>query len=158
MGVSFHSSIHCTVALSVHFAILFAIHLVLSQRQSRLAGVPVPQNFVHVVLGPDAEELLLIALLVVTFIFVVALALARVVAVEGAHLAADALEVLVDADLGETLGVLLAGLIKHLALDVDVVRPVFGLEEGGLSKAGPNGADEEGREGHQEQEHPSASL
>lgn len=156
MGVSFHSSIHCAAVLSSHFAILFTIHLVLSQRQSRLTGVPVPQNFIHVVLGPDTKELFLIALLVV--VFVVALALVRVVALEGAHLAADVLKVLVDANLGETLGVLLAGLIEHLALDVDVVRPVFGLEEGGLSKAGSDGADEEGHECHQEQEYPSTCL
>lgn len=156
MAVSFHSSIHCAVALSIHFAILFAFHLVLPQRQGRLTRVPVPQNFIHVVLGPDAQELFLIALLVV--VLVIALALPRVVAVEGVHLAADVLKVLVDANLGETLGVLLAGLIEHLALNVDVVRPVFGLEEGGLSKAGSNGADEESREGHQEQEHPTARL
>lgn len=156
MGVSFHSSIHCSVALSIHFLILSAVHLVLSQRQSRLTGVPVPQNVIHVILGPDAEELFLIALFVV--VFVVALALARVVAVEGVHLATDVLEVLVDANLGETLGMLLAGLIEHLALDVDVVRPVFGLEEGSLSKAGSDGTDEEGRESHQEQEHPSTCL
>ena len=157
MAVSFHSSIHCAVALSVHFAIVFAVYLVLSQRQRRLAGVPVPQNFIHVVLGPDAEELFLIVLLEV--VFVIALAFASVAAVEAAQLcSADVLKVLVDANLGETLGVLLAGLVKHLALNVDVVRPVFGLEEGGLSKAGSDGADEEGREGHQEQEHPPACL
>lgn len=158
MGVSFHCPIHCAVALSVHFAVLFAVHLVLPQRQSRLTRVPVPQNLIHVVLGPDAQELLLIALLVVTFVVAVALALARAIEVEGLHLAADVLEVLVDANLGETLGVLLAGLVEHLALDVDVVRPVFGLEEGGLSEARSNGADEEGHESHQEQEHPPARL
>lgn len=156
MGVSFHSSIHYTVALSVHFAILFAVHLVLSQSQSRLTGVPVPQHFIHIILGPDAEELLFVALPVL--VFVIALVLAGAVAMEAAHLPADVLEVLVDANLGETLGVLLAGLVEHLALDVDVVRPVFGLEEGGLSEAGSDGTDQEGREGHQEQKHPSTCL
>lgn len=67
---------------------------------------------------------------------------------EAVHLPADVLEVLVDAHLGKTLGVLLAGLIKHLALNVDVVRPVFGLEEGGLCEAGSNGTDQEGGESH----------
>lgn len=64
--------------------------------------------------------------------------------VEAAHVAADALEVLLDADLGEGLGVLLARLVKELAFDVDVVRPVFGLEEGSLGEAGSDGSYHEG--------------
>lgn len=154
-GVSLYKSIRCSIGLSVQSAIVFAVHLVLSQSQSRLTGVPVPQNFIHVVLGPDAQELFFVAPLLV-FVFLVAVVLA--VVAEAAHLPADVLKVLVDADLGKTLGVFLAGLVEHLALNVDVMRPVLGLEEGGLGKARPNGSDQEGREGHHEQKHPPTRL
>ena len=63
---------------------------------------------------------------------------------EAAHFSTDALEVLVDADLGKALGMLLAGIIEHLPLYVDVVRPILGFEKGRLGEARPYGSDHEG--------------
>lgn len=118
--------------------------------------MPVPQNFVHIILGSDTQQLFLITLPRV-FIFVVALVFA-VMAVEASHLSADVLKVLLDANLGKALGVLLTGFIEHLAFNVNIMGPVFGFEEGGLGEAWPNSSDQEGSEGHHEQNHPSACL
>ena len=73
------------------------------------------------------------------FVFIEAVILAGVMVVE--VLSADVLKVLVDANLGKALGMLLTGLVEHLALNVNVMRPVFGLEEGGLGKAWSNSPD-----------------
>lgn len=135
------------------------VGLVAAQTERRLARVPVPKHAVHVVLRPDAQKLVLVRqLLLLVVAIVVAVITVRPVPVQAPHLAADALKVLLDADLGEALGVLRARLVEHLALNVDVVRPVLGLEESGLGEAGADGAHQEGREGDEEEEDPAESL
>lgn len=156
VGVSLCKPIHSSIHSSVQLVAVSTLGLVFSQSQSWLAGVPVPQNLIHVILRSDPQELLFVTLL---FLLVfVAVVLAGVMVVEASHLPADVLEILVDANLGEALSVLLTGFIKHLSLNVDVVRPVLGLEEGGLGEAGSNGPDQEGCDGHHQQKHPATSL
>lgn len=149
-------AIKSLVYLPVQLAIVFTVHLVLPQRQRRLTRVPVPQDLVHVVLGPNAQQLVFVTSLVLVFVAVVVLPGAM--AVEALHLSADVLKVLLDAHFGEALRMLLAGLIKHLALNVDVMGPVFGFEESGLGEARSDGPDEEGGEGHHEEKNPPACL
>ena len=125
MGVPVYKPISCSIGLSIQFTIHF-IYVVLSQCQSWFTGVPVPQNFIHIILGPDAQELFFITFLLIV-VFIITSASAGVMAVVAVHLPADVLKVLLDANLCEALGVLLAGIVEHLALDVNVVRPVLGL-------------------------------
>lgn len=110
--------------------------------------MPVPQNLVHVILGPDAQQLILLTF---AFLFILAVAVGLVVmVVEALHVPADVLKVLLDAHLGKALGVLFAGIVEHLAFDINVMGPVLGLEEGGLGEARPDGSDQKGSEGHHE--------
>lgn len=48
----------------------FSIRLFLPQGQRRLTPVPIPQNFIHIVLVADPEKLVLVALLLVIIIIV----------------------------------------------------------------------------------------
>lgn len=68
---------------------------------------------------------------------------------------AHALEELLDADLGKALGMLCTGLIKQLALDVNVVGPIPALQEDSLGEAGPERSDQECQRGHQQHEAPA---
>lgn len=155
MGVSVSEAVGGAVRLHLQVLVVLPVGFLLPQRQRRLAAVPVPQHLVHVVLCPYAHELVLVTPLVVFVLLV--LGLVRAV-VEAPHLPADALKVLVDAHLGEALGVVLARLVEHLSLDVDVVGPVFGLKERSLGEARADGPDHEGHEGHDEQEQPTTCL
>lgn len=116
-------TVHESVQVSVGF---FIPRRVLFQVERRFAAVPVPEDFVHVALDSDAQKSVLVALRLVLLVSIGRLS------VEGMHLAADALEVLLYAELGERLCVLRARLVKQLALDVDVVRPVLGFKKSGL--------------------------
>lgn len=137
------------VEKAIHFLPGVSVRQVLIlQVEWGLALVPVPQNFVHVLLGSDPEKLLFLSLLILLLFVTAVLLLAGPLAVETVHLSADALEVLLDAHLGEALGVLRAGLVEQLALDVDVVGPVFGLQESGLCEARSHRPHHEGQCGH----------
>lgn len=119
--------------------------------------MPVPEYFVHIILGPYSQKFLLIALRLFPLVLALVL-LAQTLPVEVLHLPTHALEVLLDADPGEALGVLRAGFLKHLALDVDVVGPVLGLQENGLGEARPDCPYREGHQCCQQQKSPAASL
>jgi len=119
--------------------------------QRGLASVPALQGRVHGALVSDAQELLG--------------GFPRIgggfpgrVAASGLQVGAHALEELLDADLGKAPGVLRAGLVEQLALDVDVVGPVPALQEGGLGEAGPERSDQESQRGHQQHKAPAQSL
>lgn len=116
-----------------------------------LTPVPAFQGRVHGTLVSDAQELL------GSFPIIRGFFLGQV-AVSSLHVRAHALEELLDADLGKAPGVLGAGLVEQLALDVDVVGPVPALQEGGLGEAGPEGSDQESQCGHQQHEAPAQGL
>lgn len=119
--------------------------------QRGLTPVPAFQGRVHGTLVSDAQELLGSFPIIRGVFF-------GQVAVSSLHVRAHALEELLDADLGKASGVLGAGLVEQLALDVDVVGPVPALQEGGLGEAGPEGSDQESQRGHQQHEAPAQGL